>query len=117
MTSNLGGTTAEQSALRINGTSQALTVIAGTTAGTGNYLAYPLYIGRRAGTSLPFTGLIFGLITRFGPNLTGTTINVTETWVADKTGINIANNISPTIYTRDNTAVLDRFNQIIERRA
>lgn len=30
--------------------------------GTGNYGNYPLYIGRRAGTSLPFNGHIYGLI-------------------------------------------------------
>lgn len=31
-------------------------------AGTGNYGNYPLYIGRRAGTSLPFNGHIYSLI-------------------------------------------------------
>lgn len=30
--------------------------------GTGNYSNYPLYIGRRAGTLLPFTGHIYSLI-------------------------------------------------------
>ena len=30
--------------------------------GTGNYGNYPLYIGRRGGTSLPFNGHIYGLI-------------------------------------------------------
>ena len=30
--------------------------------GTGNFGNYPLYIGRRAGTSLPFNGHIYGLI-------------------------------------------------------
>ena len=30
--------------------------------GAGNYDNYPLYIGRRAGTSLPFNGHIYGLI-------------------------------------------------------
>lgn len=32
------------------------------TQGTGTYGNYPLYIGRRAGTSLPFKGHIYGLI-------------------------------------------------------
>ena len=32
------------------------------TQGTGNYGNYPLFIGRRAGTSLPFTGHIYGII-------------------------------------------------------
>ena len=30
--------------------------------GTGNFGNYPLYIGRRGGTSLPFNGLVYGLI-------------------------------------------------------
>ena len=30
--------------------------------GTGNYGNYPLYIGRRGGTQLPFNGHIYGLI-------------------------------------------------------
>jgi hypothetical protein len=30
--------------------------------GEGKYGNYPLYIGRRAGTSLPFNGHIYGLI-------------------------------------------------------
>jgi len=100
--------------LRANGSQVAQST---GNQGSGNYLAYPLYIGARTGTNLYFNGNLFGLITRFGPNLTGTTINATEYWVGDKTGINIANNISPTIFARDDTAVLDRFNQIIERRA
>ena len=33
-----------------------------TTQGTGNYGNYPLYIGRRGGTSLPFNGHLYGLI-------------------------------------------------------
>jgi len=100
--------------LRINGTQVAQ---AAFDQGTGNYLAYPLYLGRRGGSSLPFNGQIYSLITRFGANLASTTINSTEYWVGDKTGINIANNISTTIFARDDTAVLDRANSIIERRA
>ena len=33
-----------------------------TSQGTGNYGNYPLYIGRRGGTTLPFNGHIYGLI-------------------------------------------------------
>lgn len=54
--------------------------------GTGNYLAYPLFIGRRGGTTLPFSGNIFSLIVRFGTNLDASTISSTETWVNSKTG-------------------------------
>lgn len=43
---------------RINGNSTVST----TSQGDGNYGNYPLYIGRRAGTSLPFNGHIYSLI-------------------------------------------------------
>lgn len=52
---------------------------------SGNFLAYPLYIGRRGGTTLPFNGRIYGLIVRFGANLDNTQITNTETWMNGKT--------------------------------
>jgi hypothetical protein len=64
--------------------------VAGTSAtvdlGAGNFLAYPLYIGRRGGTNAPFSGNIYSLIVRFGANLAAGTITDTETWVNGKTG-------------------------------
>jgi hypothetical protein len=57
--------------------------------GTGNYLAYPLYIGRRGGASLSLNGNIYSLIVRFGTNLDAGTITSTETWVAGKTGVTL----------------------------
>ena len=54
--------------------------------GTGNFLAYPLYIGRRAGTTLPFNGRIYQMLVRFGANLSAATITQTETWMNSKTG-------------------------------
>jgi hypothetical protein len=57
-----------------------------TDQGTGNYLAYPLYIGRRGGTTWPFNGRIYSLIIRFGANLTAGQITSTESWVNGKTG-------------------------------
>lgn len=57
--------------------------------GAGNFLAYPLYIGRRGGTTLPFNGHLYGLIVRFGANLPAATIASTESWVAGKTGITL----------------------------
>lgn len=110
----LGDISGDTSTLRVNGAQQDQDT---GDQGTGNFLAYPLYIGCRGGTSLPFNGQIYSLIVRFGANLTTDTIISTETYVGDKTGINIPNNISPTIFASDNTAVLDRFNAIIERRA
>jgi hypothetical protein len=74
----IGDIAGDNAILRVNGTQ-----VAQNTAdqGTGNYLAYPLYIGRRAGTSFPFNGQIFGLIVRFGSNLDAATISQTETWL------------------------------------
>lgn len=57
-----------------------------TNQGTGNYLAYPLYIGRRGGSSLPLNGNLYGLIVRFGANLDDGTISATETWMNSNTG-------------------------------
>ena len=67
--------------------------VAGTSAtvdlGTGNFLAYPFYIGRRNGISAPANMNLFSLITRFGANLDAGTITSTETWVAGKTGVTL----------------------------
>lgn len=79
----IGDISGDVSRLRINGSQVAETL---TDQGTGNFLAYPLYIGRRAGTSLPLNGNIFSLIVRFGANLDAGTITSTETWVNGKTG-------------------------------
>lgn len=81
--SDIGG---DMLTLRINGAQ-----VAQSTAdqGTGNYLAYPLYIGCRGGTTLPFNGHLYGLITRFGPNLTADQISQTERWMAQKTGVTL----------------------------
>jgi hypothetical protein len=61
-------------------------------AGTGNFLAYPLFIGIRGNAGPPYTsptiplnGQIFSLIVRFGANLTADQITSTETWVNGKT--------------------------------
>lgn len=53
--------------------------------GTGNYLAYPLFVGARAGNSLFLTGHIHQLIARFGPNLSEPEIERAERYVAAKT--------------------------------
>ena len=57
--------------------------------GTGNYLANPIYIGARDGVDLRFNGHIYSLITRFGPNLDAPVIGKTETYVAQKTGVQL----------------------------
>ena len=78
----LGDIAGDISTLRRNGS-----VFDTNTAdqGTGNYLAYPLYIGRRGTSTLPFNGNLYSLIIRFGANLDATTISNTETYVNGKT--------------------------------
>ena len=79
----IGDIAADTSVLRINGTQSAT---ASTDQGTGNYLAYPLYLGRRGGTTIPFNGRIYSMIVRFGANLTDGQITSTESWVNAKVG-------------------------------
>jgi hypothetical protein len=78
----IGDISGDSAALRIDGTQ-----VAQSTAdqGTGNFLAYPLYIGARGGTTLEFQGHLYSLLVRFGPNLTDARISATESWVASKT--------------------------------
>ena len=70
--------------LRVDGTQVAE---ATSDLGTGNFLAFPAYIGRRAGTSRPLNGDIYSMIVRFGANLTADQINATERYVAGKMGV------------------------------
>jgi hypothetical protein len=81
---SLGDISGDSAILRINGTQAASST---ADQGTGNYLTYLHYIGRRAGAALPFNGRIYQLITRFGPNLTADVITQAENYVAAATGI------------------------------
>ena len=87
--SGLGDISGDRATLRIDGTQVAQST---DDQGTGNFLAYPLYIGRRGGTSLPFNGQLFSLIVRFSTaNLDAGLTSQTERWVAGKTaGVTIA---------------------------
>jgi hypothetical protein len=78
----LGDISGDSSILRVNGVQAAIST---ADQGTGNFLAYPLYIGRRGGTSFPFNGNLTQLIVRFGPNLPTATIEAAETYVNSKT--------------------------------
>jgi hypothetical protein len=73
---------ADVSTIRVNG----VATTSSTDQGTGNFLAYPIYIGRRGGTSLAFNGRMYQLIVRFGANLDASTIAATEAFVNSKTG-------------------------------
>jgi len=57
--------------------------------GAGNFLAYPIYTGRRGGVSFPFSGLVYSKIIRFGANLTADQIASTERWTAQRTGVSL----------------------------
>ena len=57
-----------------------------TDQGTGDFLPYVLYIGRRNGTSLAMNSRSYSLIVRFGANLTAGQIASTELYVNGKTG-------------------------------
>lgn len=79
----LGNISGDLATLRVNGIQAAQST---ADQGTGNYLSYPLYIGRRGGTSLPFNGQIYSLIVRFGANLATDQIASIESSVGSKTG-------------------------------
>lgn len=56
--------------------------------GTGNYGNYPLYIGRRGGTSLPFNGNLYGLIVR-GAQTDDAHLTHAEKYLAYKSGVTL----------------------------
>lgn len=78
-----GDIAADVNIARINGVQAATSA---TNQGTGNFSAAVANIGRRNGSTLPFNGRIYGLICRFGPNLTATQITQVENWMNGKTG-------------------------------
>ena len=57
--------------------------------GAGNFLAYPVFIGSRSGSTLFFEGRIYSLTVRFGPNLDDPTIERTEHYIAKRTGVSL----------------------------
>lgn len=79
----LGDISGDYVNLRINGSDN---IGGAADQGTGDFLANPLYIGRRITPAAPFNGRIYSLITRFGANLTTGQITSTESWVNAKTG-------------------------------
>ena len=77
----IGDISGDNATIRVNGVQSGQNT---GDQGTGNYLAYPAYIGARGGSSLFFNGEIYSLITRFGPNLTTTEIERVEAYVASQ---------------------------------
>ena len=78
----IGDISADTSILRIDGSQIASSV---TDQGTGNFLAYPIYIYARSGGAIPFNGLDFGHAVRFGPSLSAATIAQVERLIARNT--------------------------------
>ena len=74
----LGDISGDRATLCINGVQAAQNT---ADQGTGNFLAYPLYIGRRGGTTFPFNGHLYSLIVRCGSNLPAATIENTEKYI------------------------------------
>jgi hypothetical protein len=81
--SGLADISAPSSILRVNGSQVGSNT---SSQGTGNYLTYTHFIGRRNGATIPFNGRLYQMITRFGANLTADQIAATETFVNQRTG-------------------------------
>ena len=80
----IGDIAGDNAVLRINAAQAASDT---GNQGTGNFLSYPLYIGRRGGTTSPLNCQLYSLIFRFSAaNLSDADIVKTETWVNGKTG-------------------------------
>jgi hypothetical protein len=78
----LGDISGDVATLRING-SQVSSIT--TDQGTGAYLAYPMYIGMRSGSTLPFNGRLYSLISRWSTAvMTAANIAATEAWINRK---------------------------------
>ncbi len=70
--------------VRLNGTNATTTRAGAAESGTGNFGNYPLYIGRRNNTELPYNGRLYQLIIR-GAASTTAEITATEAQVNQKT--------------------------------
>ena len=77
----LGDIAADVSQLRVNGSVAATSAV---DLGTGNYGNYPLFIGRRNNTSLPFNGRDYGILV-VGKAASATEITNTESYLAANT--------------------------------
>jgi len=74
-------TIATEILMRVNGTQQTLiNTSSPTTAGTGNFGNFALFLGRRNNNNLPFNGRIYSLIV-LGRTATAAELASTETWI------------------------------------
>lgn len=82
-----GASTSDAVNLRRNGALDSI-ALTGTTGGGGNFGNYVLYIGRRGGSSVPFSGHIYSLII-VGRLCTSEEIAATEAWMAARCGVTL----------------------------
>lgn len=80
----LGDISGDLATLRVNGSQVAQNT---GDQGSGNYGSYPLYIGRRAGTSLPFNGFLHQLVVRGGALPDAAELAQLEAFIASKSGV------------------------------
>ena len=78
----IGDISGNVATLRINGTQAGTSA---TNQGTGNYGNYPLFVGRRGESTLPFNGHLYSLIIR-GVASSASQIASAESYVNSKTG-------------------------------
>lgn len=71
--------------MRLNGALAAQQLV---SQGSGNYGNYPLYIGRRGGTTNPFNGRLYGLIVR-GAQTDNSHLTHAEKFLAYKSGVTL----------------------------
>lgn len=72
--------------ISVNGGAEA---VVATSQGTGNYGSFPLYLFSRGGTTLPFTGSMYGIIIRLGAPPASDLADAVERFMAGKTGVTI----------------------------
>lgn len=83
--SSIGDISGKVSKIRANSGGYAVNV---GDQGAGNYGNYPLYIGRRGGTALPFNGHIYGLI-GIGKLVSGSETTAIEKALAKRIGVTL----------------------------
>lgn len=82
----IGDISADTCILRRNGVQLAT---ATDDQGTGAYGNKIVYIGRRAGTTFPYNGLMFSSVCRGGTLPDATLLGKNEKWVADRAGVTL----------------------------
>lgn len=82
----LGDISGDSAILRVNGVQNAS---APSDQGTGNFGNYPLYIGRRGGSSNPYNGFLHQLVIRGGAWPDAAELAQLEAYLASKSGVNL----------------------------